>query len=104
MGGSLWVGTPDHSQDRAAMMKAVRHPRPNGAEKGKNSTPSPGRTLTSVVANYQVVGGASGQVTLTDGGSGVYSGDIPTAPDGAFVTVTVTATDSEGASSTTPVR
>ncbi len=57
--------------------------------------------VASVVLSYDASTGETGEVTLTDNGSGVYSGDIPALPDGAFVTYTITATDTEGDASTT---
>ncbi len=56
--------------------------------------------IASVVLSYEASTGESGDVTLTDDGSGVYSGDIPALPDGAFVTYFVTATDDMGQTST----
>ncbi len=61
--------------------------------------PGADRTITSVVLSYVASTGDFGDVTLTDNGSGVYSGQIPALPDGAFVTYTVTATDNTGGSS-----
>ena len=59
-----------------------------------------GRTITSVTLDYEFSSGATGQVTFTESVPGVYTGEIPAAPDGDFVTYTVTATDSEGDSTT----
>ena len=64
------------------------------------ATPGTNRTISSVVLSYEASTGESGEVTLTDDGSGVYSGQIPAVADGAFVTYTVTATDNTGATST----
>jgi hypothetical protein len=64
--------------------------------------PDPTRSITGVVLSYESTDGASGDVTLTDDGSGIYSGDIPAVADGAFVTYSITATDNTGASSTSP--
>ncbi|MCH7639749.1 MAG: T9SS type A sorting domain-containing protein [Bacteroidetes bacterium] len=66
-------------------------------------TPDPSRTITSVELDYYDAqgGGFGGTVAMTDDGGGTYSGDIPAAPDGLFVGFTITATDSEGAMSTT---
>jgi hypothetical protein len=64
--------------------------------------PGTGRTISTVVLDYEASTGESGEVTLTDDGTGVYSGEVPTLPDGAFVTYAVTATDNTGASSTSP--
>ncbi len=58
--------------------------------------------IASVVLSYEATPGGAGAVTLTDNGSGVYSGDIPAQADGAFVTYSIEATDSEGASSESP--
>ena len=63
-------------------------------------SPGANRTVDSVVLSYEASTGESGDVTLTDDGSGVYSGDIPAVADGAFVTYSVTATDNTGATST----
>ena len=58
--------------------------------------------ITSVVLSYEATDGASGDVALTDDGSGVYSGQIPAVADGAFVTYSITATDADGDSATSP--
>ena len=58
--------------------------------------------ITSVVLSYEATDGASGDVPLTDDGSGVYSGQIPAVADGAFVTYSITATDANGDSATSP--
>lgn len=63
-----------------------------------------GNTVASVVLNYQIVGGASGQVTMTNTGGDTYSAQIPAAASGQFVTYTITATDNQGAAFTTPQR
>ncbi len=60
--------------------------------------------IASVVLSYEASTGESGDVTLTGDGSGTYSGQIPALPDGAFVTYSITATDSEGDSSTSSTR
>jgi hypothetical protein len=64
--------------------------------------PSGDRTISSVVLSFEASTGESDDVTLTDDGSGVYSGQIPAVADGAFVTYFVTATDNTGASSESP--
>ena len=58
--------------------------------------------IQSVVLSYESTDGASGDVTLTDDGSGVYSGAIPAVGDGAFVTYSITATDTNNDSSVSP--
>ncbi len=60
-----------------------------------------GNTIASVVLAYQIVGGAGGTVTMTSNGDGTYTGQIPGAPNMAFVTYSITATDNQGAASTT---
>ncbi|MEM1043892.1 MAG: T9SS type A sorting domain-containing protein [Bacteroidota bacterium] len=55
--------------------------------------------IASVELDYEASTGETGAVMLTDNGSGVFSGDIPALPDGAFVTYSVTATDTQGDSS-----
>ena len=65
-------------------------------------SPSGDRTIDSVVLSYEASTGESGDVTLTDDGSGVYSGQIPGVGDGAFVTYFVTAIDNVGAESVSP--
>ncbi len=68
-------------------------------------TADPSRTITSVVLDYSspnMRGGFGGSVNMVDGGGGVYSGDIPAAPDGAYVVFSITATDNVGGMSTTP--
>ncbi|MEP0545618.1 MAG: T9SS type A sorting domain-containing protein [Rhodothermales bacterium] len=60
--------------------------------------------VASVVLSYESTDGASGDVTLTDDGSGVFSGQVPAVADGAFVTYSITATDTDGDSSTSPAR
>ena len=65
-------------------------------------SPGLGRTITSVVLSYTFLPvGTTGQVNLMDNGSGVYTGSVPSAPDGSFVVYTITATDSEGSMSMT---
>jgi hypothetical protein len=58
------------------------------------------RTITSVTLDYEFSSGDSGEITLTESGTGVYTGTIPAAPDGDFVTYSATATDNEGDSTT----
>ena len=61
-----------------------------------------GNTVSSVVATFTTSGGGSGQVTLSNGGSGnVYTGTITGLAAGQFVTYTVTATDDQNAAATT---
>ncbi|HYE95019.1 MAG TPA: T9SS type A sorting domain-containing protein [Rubricoccaceae bacterium] len=60
----------------------------------------PTRTLTSVVLNYAFSTGGSGQVNMVNTTGDEWEGQIPAAPDGAFVTYSVTATDNTGASTT----
>lgn len=65
-------------------------------------TPTPGRTITSVVLDYAFEPtGTTGFVNLVDNGSGIYTGSIPVAPDGDFVVFEIQATDSNGSSSNT---
>ena len=60
-----------------------------------------GNTVSTVVADFTTSGGGSGQVTLSNGGSGdVYTGTITGLAAGQFVTYTVTATDNQSAAST----
>ncbi len=64
----------------------------------------PARTITGVVLNYQFSTGGSGSVPMTNTGGDTYSGQIPSAPDGAFVTYSVTATDSGGQTTTSTAK
>lgn len=59
------------------------------------------RTLTSTSLDFTSSAGASGTVAGTDGGNGTWSFQIPAQADRSFVTFTISATDSEGAVSTT---
>ncbi len=59
------------------------------------------RTLTSTSLDFTTSGGASGTVAGTDAGNGTWTFQIPAQADRSFVTFTISATDNEGAVSTT---
>jgi hypothetical protein len=66
---------------------------------------TPGRTITSVELVYTFsTDGIQRTVNMTDAGGGTYQGQIPPAPDGAFVTYFVRATDNTGATSESQSR
>ena len=62
--------------------------------------PSQG-TITSATVDYTYVStGTTGQATMTNTSGDEFEGTIPAGPNGSFVSFTVTATDSEGLTST----
>jgi len=63
--------------------------------------PDQTRSLTSVSLDYSTSGGASGSVAGVDAGNDTWTFEIPAQADRSFVIFTISATDSEGAVSTT---
>jgi MYXO-CTERM domain-containing protein len=70
---------------------------------GSTSTLCPGRDVQGIVMNWSLREdpSVSGTVQLTEG-TGVWSGDIPPAPDGSVVNFQVTATYEDGTTVTYP--
>lgn len=62
----------------------------------------PSRTLTSSKVDYWTSTGVTGTASGTSAGGEDYSFQIPAQADRAFVTYTVSATDSEGSTTTSP--
>lgn len=68
-------------------------------------TPDPERTIESATLFYEFsTGGGEQSVAMTNTGGDTYEATIPAAADGAFVTYYLSATDSQGATSTSPVQ
>ena len=62
-------------------------------------------TITSVVVNYTYEAtGQTGSATATNTGGNTYTATIPAGPNDSFVSYSVTATDSEGGSTTTETQ
>lgn len=63
-----------------------------------------GNTVVSATINWQLQGGTVSSVPMTNTGGDTWSGQIPAQANGAFVGYTVTATDNQGASFTSPLQ
>src|SRR5690606_23556361 len=62
-------------------------------------------TIESATLFYEFsTGGGEQSVAMTNTGGDTYEATIPAAADGAFVTYYLSATDSQGATSTSPVQ